>query len=204
MKVGAANVCAACSCSSGLPAPPHWLGMLIGGAGHGAADRAARPCVSSRFSGEAVLHSDGKGNDEPLIGKMSAATSPQKLEPPHQQWQKAQKQRKLAAAASSFGTAESLSHCSNETHADDHQTPGQMEEKMELWLGFKDTISVHAQMFQDIGQNDAHKFLTSVLDQMRNLTPLLSETTAVLGTTYNCPDEEHLSFIMLKTRTCNR
>ncbi|KAK2886694.1 hypothetical protein Q8A73_020640 [Channa argus] len=75
--------------------------------------------------------------------------------------------------------------------------------KLQVLLSFKDIISVHAQEFQDISQKDAHEFLTSVLDQMRDLTPLLSETAAMLGLTYNCPVREHLVFKMQNTRMCN-
>ncbi|KAF3703805.1 Ubiquitin carboxyl-terminal hydrolase 37 [Channa argus] len=111
---------------------------------------------------------------------------------------------------------------SNETQVDDSQEPGHQEvwlgsfmdivrchhsvdvlHKLQVLLSFKDIISVHAQEFQDISQKDAHEFLTSVLDQMRDLTPLLSETAAMLGLTYNCPVREHLVFKMQNTRMCN-
>ncbi|KAF3703804.1 Integrin beta-1 Fibronectin receptor subunit beta VLA-4 subunit beta Precursor [Channa argus] len=110
----------------------------------------------------------------------------------------------------------------NETQVDDSQEPGHQEvwlgsfmdivrchhsvdvlHKLQVLLSFKDIISVHAQEFQDISQKDAHEFLTSVLDQMRDLTPLLSETAAMLGLTYNCPVREHLVFKMQNTRMCN-
>ncbi|KAF3694980.1 hypothetical protein EXN66_Car010656 [Channa argus] len=64
----------------------------------------------------------------------------------------------------------------------------------QVLLLFKIVISVHAHQFQDISQKDAHEFLTSVLDRMGNFSPIMSETAAVLGTTYSCPVREHLVF----------
>ncbi len=51
---------------------------------------------------------------------------------------------------------------------------------------------------------DAHEFLTSVLEQMRCLGPQLQMTAASVGTTYSCPVEDHLVFKMANTRTCKR
>ncbi|KAK2905822.1 hypothetical protein Q8A73_009765 [Channa argus] len=74
--------------------------------------------------------------------------------------------------------------------------------KLYVLLLFKILISVQTHEFQDFSQKDAHEFLTSVLNQMGNLAPLLSETAAILGTTYICPVREHLVFKMQNTRTC--
>ncbi|KAK2859722.1 hypothetical protein Q5P01_004342 [Channa striata] len=75
--------------------------------------------------------------------------------------------------------------------------------KLQVLFSFKDVISADAHEFQDNSQKDAHEFLTSVLDQMRNSTPVLSQTAAMIGATYSCPIREHLSFMMQNTRTCN-
>lgn len=51
---------------------------------------------------------------------------------------------------------------------------------------------------------DAHEFLTTVLYQIRKLSPLLEQIAASKGKRYTCPVEEHLVFKMQTTRTCRR
>ncbi|XP_044232218.1 ubiquitin carboxyl-terminal hydrolase 37-like isoform X4 [Thunnus albacares] len=78
------------------------------------------------------------------------------------------------------------------------------QSKVRLLHSFKEVVSVQAPEFRDHQQKDAHEFLTSVLDQMRSLSPLLQETAANMGTRYTCPVEDHLVFKMENTRTCSR
>ncbi|XP_018516282.1 ubiquitin carboxyl-terminal hydrolase 37 isoform X2 [Lates calcarifer] len=49
---------------------------------------------------------------------------------------------------------------------------------------------------------DAHEFLTAVLDQIRYWGPQLQVLTAGMGRAYSCPVEDHLMFKMRNTRTC--
>lgn len=51
---------------------------------------------------------------------------------------------------------------------------------------------------------DAHEFLTSVLDQIRRLSPLMQQIARSMGRRYTCPVEDHLVFKMENTRTCKR
>lgn len=51
---------------------------------------------------------------------------------------------------------------------------------------------------------DAHEFLTSVLDQMRCLSPQLQMRAASMGRVYSCPVEDNMVFKIQKTRTCKR
>ncbi|XP_044232212.1 ubiquitin carboxyl-terminal hydrolase 37-like [Thunnus albacares] len=76
--------------------------------------------------------------------------------------------------------------------------------KVCLLRSFKEAVSAQAPEFRDHQQKDAHEFLTSVLDQMRSLSPSLQETAANMGTKYTCPVEDHLVFKMENTRTCSR
>ncbi|CAK6960786.1 ubiquitin carboxyl-terminal hydrolase 37-like [Scomber scombrus] len=49
---------------------------------------------------------------------------------------------------------------------------------------------------------DAHEFIIAVLDQLRNLAPLLQRKAALMGTIYRCPVENNFIFKMTSTRTC--
>ncbi|XP_045886885.1 ubiquitin carboxyl-terminal hydrolase 37-like isoform X2 [Micropterus dolomieu] len=69
---------------------------------------------------------------------------------------------------------------------------------------FKRALSVQAPEFLDHFQKDAHEFLTTVLDQIRGLSPLLREVTASVEKRYRCPVEDHLTFKMQNTRNCKR
>lgn len=51
---------------------------------------------------------------------------------------------------------------------------------------------------------DAHEFLTTVLYQIRKLSPLLEQIAASKGKIYTCPVEKHLLFKMQTIRTCRR
>lgn len=51
---------------------------------------------------------------------------------------------------------------------------------------------------------DAHEFLTTVLYQIRKLSPVLEQIAASRGKRYSCPVEEHLLFKMQTIRTCMR
>ncbi|KAI4792445.1 hypothetical protein KUCAC02_033378 [Chaenocephalus aceratus] len=69
-------------------------------------------------------------------------------------------------------------------------------------LLFKKALSVRAPEFRNNRQQDAHEFLTTVLDQMRAVAPQLQDIAARLGRVYRCPVEDHLVFRMQNTRTC--
>nr|XP_033935537.1 ubiquitin carboxyl-terminal hydrolase 29-like [Pseudochaenichthys georgianus] len=69
-------------------------------------------------------------------------------------------------------------------------------------LLFKKALSVRAPEFRNNRQQDAHEFLTTVLDQMRGVAPQLQDIAARLGRVYRCPVEDHLVFRMQNTRTC--
>ena len=58
------------------------------------------------------------------------------------------------------------------------------------------TISVNLQ--------DAHEFLTSMLEQMRCLAPQLRMLAARMDRTFNCPVEAHFAFKMQNGRMCTR
>ncbi|XP_049453268.1 ubiquitin carboxyl-terminal hydrolase 37-like isoform X2 [Epinephelus fuscoguttatus] len=74
--------------------------------------------------------------------------------------------------------------------------------KIPLLKSFKDVVSAQAPEFWDTQQKDAHEFLTTVLEQMRGLAPLLQETAAFMGTHYTCPVEDNLVITIENTRTC--
>ncbi|XP_044232217.1 ubiquitin carboxyl-terminal hydrolase 37-like isoform X3 [Thunnus albacares] len=78
------------------------------------------------------------------------------------------------------------------------------QSKVCLLRSFKEAVSAQAPEFRDHQQKDAHEFLTSILEQMRSLSPSLQETAANMGTRYTCPVEDHLVFKMENTRTCSR
>ncbi|XP_067429152.1 tudor domain-containing 6 isoform X3 [Thunnus thynnus] len=86
----------------------------------------------------------------------------------------------------------------------DARVSSSAQSKVRLLRSFKEAVSAQAPEFRDHQQKDAHEFLTSVLDQMRSLSPSLQETAANMGTKYTCPVEDHLVFKMENTRTCSR
>uniref|UniRef100_A0A3B5AFB2 USP domain-containing protein n=1 Tax=Stegastes partitus TaxID=144197 RepID=A0A3B5AFB2_9TELE len=56
--------------------------------------------------------------------------------------------------------------------------------------------------FQDDSQKDAHEFLSCVLNMIQSLSFDLQMAAAVMGVTYTCPVDAHMSFKMLNIRTC--
>ncbi|XP_033181784.1 ubiquitin carboxyl-terminal hydrolase 37-like [Anabas testudineus] len=86
----------------------------------------------------------------------------------------------------------------------DAHTSLDYQRKSRLLHSFKEVLSVQVPEFRDQQQKDAHEFLTSVLDQMRNLAPLLQDCADIMSRTYTCPVEGHLVFNMENTRTCKR
>ncbi|XP_051905844.1 ubiquitin carboxyl-terminal hydrolase 37-like [Hippocampus zosterae] len=76
--------------------------------------------------------------------------------------------------------------------------------KIRCLYAFKNTVSLLAPEFQDLCQKDAHEFLTSVLDQMRNLKPAQQKLATKIGKAYCCPVEEHFVFKMQNIRMCLR
>ncbi|KAI4800775.1 hypothetical protein KUCAC02_007073 [Chaenocephalus aceratus] len=84
-----------------------------------------------------------------------------------------------------------------------HRSP---DRTLKCWvlLLFKKALSVRAPEFRNNRQQDAHEFLTTVLDQMRAVAPQLQDIAARLGRVYRCPVEDHLVFRMQNTRTCRR
>lgn len=51
---------------------------------------------------------------------------------------------------------------------------------------------------------DAHEFLTTVLDQIRSLSPDLQMIAACKNNVYSCPVETYMEFRIQNTRTCKR
>ncbi len=49
---------------------------------------------------------------------------------------------------------------------------------------------------------DAHEFLSCVLDQLRSLSVDLRSAAVDMGVRYTCPVNAHIAFQMLSTRTC--
>ncbi|XP_059212890.1 ubiquitin carboxyl-terminal hydrolase 37-like [Centropristis striata] len=78
------------------------------------------------------------------------------------------------------------------------------DSKRRLMCSFKEVVSVQAPEFRDGQQKDAHEFLTTVLDQMRSLSPVLQDIAAFNNRRYTCPVENHLVFKLENTRTCKR
>ncbi|KAJ3605025.1 hypothetical protein NHX12_027076 [Muraenolepis orangiensis] len=80
-----------------------------------------------------------------------------------------------------------------------------VSQKMYVLESFKSTVALQDPEFEDNRQKDAHEFFTSVLNQMRTLSPLLwSAALDTPGRSYTCPVEAHLLFHMLSTRSCKR
>ncbi|XP_067460627.1 ubiquitin carboxyl-terminal hydrolase 46-like isoform X3 [Thunnus thynnus] len=79
-----------------------------------------------------------------------------------------------------------------------------VRDKLQALFMFKSALSVQAQEFQDFNQKDAHELLTTLLDQMRSLSPALQEAAARVGRSYRCPVEDHFEFQMKNTRICKR
>ncbi|KAL7395117.1 hypothetical protein ABVT39_010365 [Epinephelus coioides] len=77
-------------------------------------------------------------------------------------------------------------------------------QKLNTLIQFQGVLSVQAPESGDDSQKSAHDFLTTVMDQMRSLSPLLREVAASVGGSYRCPVEKHLMFEMQTTRTCQR
>ncbi|XP_034084450.1 ubiquitin carboxyl-terminal hydrolase 37-like [Gymnodraco acuticeps] len=86
----------------------------------------------------------------------------------------------------------------------DAHTSSDINSKRSLLYSFKDVVSVQAPEFCDYEQKDAHEFITSVLNQMRNLSPLLQDIATCMGQTYTCPVERNMVFQMENIRTCKR
>ncbi|KAK1889445.1 Ubiquitin carboxyl-terminal hydrolase 37 [Dissostichus eleginoides] len=86
----------------------------------------------------------------------------------------------------------------------DAHTSSDINSKRGLLYSFKHVVSVQAPEFRDYEQKDAHEFITSVLDQMRNLSPLLQDIATCMGQTYTCPVERNMVFQMENIRTCKR
>ncbi|XP_063762962.1 ubiquitin carboxyl-terminal hydrolase 37-like [Eleginops maclovinus] len=84
----------------------------------------------------------------------------------------------------------------------DAHTSRDSNSKMRLLQSFKDEVSVEAPEFCGYEQNDAHEFLTSVLDQIWTVSPLLQDIAASMGTGYTCPVESNLVFKVENIRTC--
>ena len=49
---------------------------------------------------------------------------------------------------------------------------------------------------------DAHEFITTILDQFGNIAPLLKQKAALLGKIYRCPIVDNFVFQIQNTRTC--
>ncbi|XP_019744269.1 ubiquitin carboxyl-terminal hydrolase 37-like isoform X2 [Hippocampus comes] len=105
-----------------------------------------------------------------------------------------------------------------------------IELKIRCLYAFKNTVSLLAPEFQDLCQKvttfrsgygfcfvlysisssahaflqDAHEFLTSVLDQIRNLKLAQQKLATKMGKAYYCPVEEHFVFKMQNIRMCLR
>ncbi|KAK5903887.1 hypothetical protein CgunFtcFv8_007632 [Champsocephalus gunnari] len=86
----------------------------------------------------------------------------------------------------------------------DAHTSSDINSKRGLLYSFKNVVSVQAPEFRDYEQKDAHEFITSVLNQMRNLSPLLQDMATCMGQTYTCPVERNMVFQMENIRTCKR
>ncbi|XP_071058074.1 uncharacterized protein [Pseudochaenichthys georgianus] len=86
----------------------------------------------------------------------------------------------------------------------DAHTSSDINSKRGLLYSFKNVVSVQAPEFRDYEQKDAHEFIISVLNQMRNLSPLLQDMATCMGQTYTCPVERNMVFQMENIRTCKR
>ncbi|XP_039672041.1 ubiquitin carboxyl-terminal hydrolase 29-like [Perca fluviatilis] len=84
----------------------------------------------------------------------------------------------------------------------DARTSTHSQTKAPILHSFREAVSLQTPGFRNIRQHDAHEFLTSVLEQMRSLAPLLQEAAASMGRRYACPVEDHMVFKMENTRTC--
>ncbi|KAF7665598.1 hypothetical protein LDENG_00135590 [Lucifuga dentata] len=82
------------------------------------------------------------------------------------------------------------------------RTSDNMQKKTDTLSYLKKTISNHFSQFKNSGQEDAHEFLTCMLDQISSLSPALQYISAQMGRTYTCPVESQMAFKMLSTRTC--
>ncbi|KAL7388463.1 hypothetical protein ABVT39_014433 [Epinephelus coioides] len=76
-----------------------------------------------------------------------------------------------------------------------HTSTGPISKKP-LLRSFKEEVSGQAPEFSDSEQKDAHEFLTSVLNQMWSLSPMLQNTAACMDRKSTCPVEDHLVFKM--------
>ncbi|XP_077590675.1 ubiquitin carboxyl-terminal hydrolase 37-like [Stigmatopora nigra] len=77
-----------------------------------------------------------------------------------------------------------------------------IHKKINCLYSFKNTVSLLVPEFQDFCQKDAHEFLTSVLNQIRNLNTVQQNLAIKMGNTYKCPVEEHFVFKMQNIRMC--
>ncbi|XP_035847886.1 ubiquitin carboxyl-terminal hydrolase 37-like [Sander lucioperca] len=79
---------------------------------------------------------------------------------------------------------------------------GDARHKIHFLSAFK--MAIWSPEFRDLRQKDAHEFLTSMLEQIRCLSPRLQVMAASMGRSYSCPVEDHMVFKMVNTRTCKR
>ncbi|XP_077474439.1 ubiquitin carboxyl-terminal hydrolase 12A-like isoform X2 [Stigmatopora argus] len=77
-----------------------------------------------------------------------------------------------------------------------------IHKKINCLYSFKNAVSLLVPEFQDFCQKDAHEFLTSVLNQIRNLNTVQQKLAIKMGKTYKCPVEEHFVFKMQNIRMC--
>lgn len=73
------------------------------------------------------------------------------------------------------------------------------------WLllkNFKQQISLYNDEFFDDTQKDAHEFLITILNYIRNLKPELEMKAAINNKSYSCPVDNHMAFTIKNTRTC--
>ncbi|XP_034431122.1 ubiquitin carboxyl-terminal hydrolase 37-like [Hippoglossus hippoglossus] len=84
-----------------------------------------------------------------------------------------------------------------------HRSPNE-QNKLDALFTFKMEVAERFPEFSDMGQKDAHEFLTSFLEHIERLNPVMTELSNKTEKVYKCPVQVHLSFKMQNTRTCRR
>ncbi|XP_069384647.1 ubiquitin carboxyl-terminal hydrolase 37-like [Paralichthys olivaceus] len=81
-----------------------------------------------------------------------------------------------------------------------HRSPNNGN-KLKALFAFKMEVGKRYAEFLDMGQKDAHEFLTSFLDHIRSLCPVITGLPG-MADIYVCPIQKHLMFKMKSTRAC--
>ncbi|XP_069389469.1 uncharacterized protein [Paralichthys olivaceus] len=83
-----------------------------------------------------------------------------------------------------------------------HRSPNKGN-KLQALFAFKREVGKRCAEFMNMGQKDAHEFLTTFLDYIERLHPVITGRPG-MAYSYICPIQKHLMFKMTNTRACKK